>query len=301
MAISPYTLTKSISLTDFMPPFTDAGKVALWPWEKLATVKTTKRAQEQIYGWYGLPPAQKTNTGAPGYYDEIGELDSMTITISKYTIGSVVLDEFVEDNRHFRGFMQKLGKSMGMSHSYAVSAAVAQRFNRAFNSAYPVFDGAALCSTHTLADGTTTVSNVATAASINFDNVWAMLNYFESTQRAQNGMYMYEKPKYILFHPSKWKLVRKVLDATGEPDTADNNPNSLKDYGLIPIPCRFLSTNYWFIIGENFPDTFYFFWSRRLRKETERDIDRGGTKIMTSSRWGFGIVNWQSIVGNQGA
>lgn len=301
MANTPYNLAKIVSLTDFQPPFEKWSGQYTWNWQALVEEGQSKTMTKEHFGMVALPAAQERGVLEPAYYADISELDSTTITMVKYTLGTVVADETVLYNRHFKGLMAKLGAMFGRSHRYTLEAGIAEVFNNAFDSsAQAMYDSAALCDTHTLPSGDS-LDNDLTASSITFDSFWTMVQYFTSSQRSHNGFYISENPKYILAHPSKQPDIEKILGSAQEPDTADNNVNTLKRFNIQPIYCRFLDSTKWFILSENWPESFPFYWVvKPQRPKTEYDLDRGGTKLMTTSIYGFGPVDFVSIVGNPG-
>jgi hypothetical protein len=165
-----------------------------------------------------------------------------------------------------------------------------------------MYDGVELCGTHTMHDGTS-YDNDLTPASLTFDTVWQAVNHYETSLVSHAGLYLRDVPKYLVYHPSKEKEVRAILKSTnGEPGTADNDANTLLDYNLVPIPCRFLSTSTnWFLAGSRFPKDFYFFTREGVKSAMENDFDRMGIKMRTYQRFALGVREFVYIVGNPGA
>jgi hypothetical protein len=151
-------------------------------------------------------------------------------------------------------------------------------------------------------DGTS-YDNDLTPASLTFDTVWQAVNHYETSLVSHAGLYLRDVPKYLVYHPSKEKEVRAILKSTnGEPGTADNDANTLLDYNLVPIPCRFLSTSTnWFLAGSRFPKDFYFFTREGVKSAMENDFDRMGIKMRTYQRFALGVREFVYIVGNPGA
>ena len=302
MANNTFAFAKAISLTQYLPAFRTNSELQSWDWGKLVTKKSTKKATEQIFSYVGLPVAKQTKELATINYANMAELDATTFTVNKYTLATSFSHELIEDNLHLPDLLKEAGSSMGESHSFIRDQAVASVFNRAFNSSYAMYDGVELCGSHTMHDGTT-LDNDLTAASLTFDNVWSAVNHFETSLVSHAGLYLRDVPKYLVYHPSKEKEVRNILRTTnGEPDTADNNANTLLDYNLVPVPCRFLSTSTnWFIAGSRFKKDFYFFTREGVKSAMEDDFDRMGIKMRTYQRFALGVREFVYIVGNPGA
>ena len=301
MATTTYSHAKSIALTDYMPAFRQKNEQQTWDWEKLVTRKKTTRATEQVFSTTGLPAAYKTGELEPLYYADMAELAATTFTVGKYTLGTMFSYEFLQDQWHLPDQMKEAGTAAGESHQYIRDQVVASVFNRAFNSSYPTYDGVELCGTHTLKDGSS-FDNDLTPASITYDNVWSAVNHFETTLLTQQGLYLKDKPEYLIYHPSKEKEVQAILKSSLEPGTADNDKNTLLQYSLKPVSCRFLTTTTnWFIAGSRFKNDFLFFDREKVQNDTEPDFDRHGMKFKSWQRFAVGTRDFLYIVGNPGA
>lgn len=301
MANTTYAFTKATAITDYMPAFRTNAEKQSWDWGQLVTKKKTSRATEQVFSYTGLPVPRQTGELQDIYYADMAELDATTYTVSKYTLATIFSHELLKDNIHLPDLMKEAGAAMGESHSFIRDVAAAQTYNRAFNSSYPLYDGVELCGEHTMNDGTT-FDNDLTAASITFDNVWLAVNHFETTLVNHNGLFLRDTPKFLIYHPSKEKEVRAILESQLEPDTADNNKNTLKSYSLKAVPCRHLTTsNNWFIAGSRWPSSVLWFDREKVSVAMEDDFDRMGTKIRSYQRFTLGPKEFVYIVGNPGA
>ena len=300
MAMNTFAFAKSVALTDYMKPFRQAKKQATWPWDKIVSKKKTSRATEQVFSYTGLPAANSTGELEPIYYADMAELAATTFTVTKKTLATMMSHEFIEDSWHLPDMMAEAGKAAGESQSFIKDQAVAAILNGAFDST-TTYDSSYLCSTHTMKNGGS-YDNALTAASITFDNVWAMINHFETAPVTHQGLYLTDVPKYLVYHPSKEKEVRAILRSNLEPGGADNDENTIKDYNLVPIPCRFLTTTTnWFIAGSRFKDDFCFFEREGLKTAMEDDFDRMGVKFRSHQRFAVGVRDFLWIVGNPGA
>ena len=302
MANTTFAFAKSIALTQYMEPFRTDSQLQTWAWDKLVTKKTTKRATEQTYSTFGLPVPRQTKELDTIYYADMGELAATTFTVNKFSLATSFSHELIEDNLHLPDLMKDAGSAMGSSHSYIRDQAVAAIFNRAFNSSYTMYDGVELCGSHTMNDGTS-YDNDLTPASMSFDTVWSAVNHFQTTLVSHAGLYLFDTPKFLVYHPSKEKEVRMILRTTnGEPDSEANNANTLLDYNLVPVPCRFLSTSTnWFLAGSRFKKDFFFFTREGVKTAMEDDFDRMAVKIRTYQRFALGVREFVYIVGNPGA
>jgi len=301
MAISTYNIAKAVALTDYQPAFRQKATEQLWAYDKLCSMKSTNRATEQVFSFAGLPAASQTGELEPIYYADMSELGATTFTVNKFTIATMFSHEAIKDNIHLPDLMKEAGAMCGESHAFIKAQAIAAILNRAFDSNYPMYDSVELCGTHTLKSGDT-YDNDLTPASLTFDNVWSAINHFETSLLTQSGLYIKDTPKFLVYHPSKEKQVQAILQSNLQPGTANNDKNTIKNYNLVPVPCRYLtSSTAWFLASEKFKDDFQF-WSReKPQNAMEDDFDRMGTKFRSYQRFAVGVRDFLRIVGNPGA
>lgn len=300
MSNTTYSLAKSVSITDYMKPFCTKSDMQSWPWSKISIAKKTNRGTEQVYSIAGLPPARATGELGETYFADLSELPATTFTVGKYTIGTTFSDEVIADNQHLGDLMKEAGTFMGDAQSYINDASMAYPFNNAF-SAFTMYDSVALCGTHTLKSGDT-FNNVLTTSSLTYDNLWAAISKFETTLFTQSGLYLKDTPKYIVYHPSKEKNMRAILKSSQVPGTANNDKNTITDYNLVPIPCRFLTTTTnWFLLGSKFPETYIRFNRQRPEVEWDKDFVRGAVMCKSTQRFTRGIKEYSYIFGNVGS
>jgi len=242
MANTTYNFTKAVALTDYMPAFRQNQKEQLWDYGKVTGMKKTSRATEQVFSYAGLPAPSRTGQLEPIFYADMSELGATTFTVSKRTLATMFSHELLKDSIHIRDILKEAGSAAGESMAYSKALIIASTFNRAFNSSYTLYDDVELCGTHTMKSGDSFV-NELTAASITPDNIWLAVNHFETSLLSQSGLYLKDSPKYLMAHPSKKKEVIVALQSQLESGTADNDKNILKDYNIIPVFNRFLSTS----------------------------------------------------------
>lgn len=301
MANTRYSLAKAVARTDYQPAFRQNSDQQLWAYDKICGMKSTKAASEVVFGFSGLPAASQTGELEPIYYADMSELDSTTFTVNKFTLATMFSHEALKDNLHLPELMKEAGTMMGESMAYIKAQAIAAPLNRAFNSDYTMYDGVELCGTHTLKSGDS-FDNALTAASLTFDNLWLAINHYETSLLQQSGLYLKDTPKYLIYHPSKEKEVQALLQSQLQPGTADNDKNTIRNYNLVPVSCRFLTTStYWFLASERFKQDLLFWDREKPQTDTEEDFDRMGMKVRNFCRFAVGVRDFLRVVGNPGA
>ena len=128
------------------------------------------------------------------------------------------------------------------------------------------------------------------------------MQQLETTLLPQSGLYLKDTPKYLVYHPSKEKEVQALLQSQWEPGTADNDKNTIRNYNLQPVSCRFLTTTTnWFLCSERFKQDHLFFDREKPSSAMEDDFDRMGVKMRNYCRFARGVRDFLRIVGNPGA
>ena len=292
---------KAVDRQIYQPAFRKAADLNHWGWREIVDVKPSTAALEQVFSAGGVGAPRATKEGEPAYYGAMTEQAKTTWTHTKYTLGAGFSKELLEDNKNYKDFIADSAAAVGEGFAYLDDYTVAQVLNRYATSGYELYDSVVLGGTHTLANAST-VSNLATASSISFDTIWLAVSYFQYSLYAQDGLPTTRNPKYIIYHPVNEKVVRKVLEATGEPDTTDlHNPQTLGKFGLRPIPCRFLSTTTnWHVATDKIKQDFRLY--DRIARETksEADFDRDILKFKSRRRFSVGFADWFEIYCNAG-
>ena len=297
-----YSFQKAVSLVDYQPAFITGTKLQNWGWQAFTTIKQTDRLTEQVFSYTGLGLPRQTGQQNPFYFDEMHELGATTFTNVKWTLSTRFSYELIKYDKHVRDLMKKAGQRMGEAHAYRRDLSVAAIFNNAFDSTYAMYDSVELCGSHTLDDGTT-LDNDLTPASLDFDNLWTMINHFATSTYNHKGLLIQPKAKWLVTNPINRKLVEKILDADGEPDTVNlNNPNSLANKQITPIYCPFLtSTTAFFLLGEEAKDDFLFWNVESPRFDEEDDKSVHGTNLFSWQIYSCGPREFIQVVGNPGA
>jgi len=292
---------KSVSLVDYQPAFITGSNLQTWDWQAFTTIKQTDRLTEQVFSYTGLGLPRQTNQQNPFYFDEMYELGATTFTNVKYTLSTRFSYELLKYDKHVRDLAKKAGSQMGKSHAYLRDTKVAYIFNQAFSSTYiSMYDSAALLATHTLNDGTS-YDNALTAASLSFDNLWAMIDHFSTSTYNHKGLLINPKAKWLVTNPTNRQEVEKILESSAEPDTLANK-NSLANKQITPIYCPHLSsTTAYFLLAEDFKDDLWFFNVESPRYIDEDDNTIHGTNFFSWQIFSVLPKEFINIVGNPGA
>ena len=293
---------KTISRQIFQPPFRDGQKESCWDYEKVYEMKKSEHALEQTFGISTMGAAQQSDLWGTVHFLDMQEFDKTTWTHTTYTLGGMLPQQLIEDSVYV-DFTKELGFSIGQGQQYVKDYAAVLPFNRAFDGTnYPVWDGSALCDSHTMQISHDTLTNDFTGKSINWANLWDVCLYFEATLIDHAGLPLTDTPKTILHPATKIPNVARALQANWQPDTGNRNTQTLTDrYKLTPVPCRLLTSTYWFVMSSKWNQDNWF-WTRVEPTVDEAPMKgQGRYGVMFSSRQRFsnGPRNFLYIVGCQ--
>jgi hypothetical protein len=301
---STLTMARSVSLTDYQPELRKKADKRTWDHEKISTVGSTKRGQEKYPLWGGLPLPVPSGELKPVPFYDIKDLGETPITIGKYLLGTRFSNELIEDAWHLPNLMSEAGKCIGESFGQMYDKLRSYPFDQAFVNTYQkMWDGAAMCTTHTLTDGTT-YSNLLTASPPDYDTLWSALIAFNRTRKNHVGLLTAGKAKWIVCGPALEQYFTKILNNSVEPDTLERNDSFIKkNYGLELIVDPFLtSTTAWFILGEDFKENNIWLWRKKMVvDEPFQDKDFRAVKLAAEMRGGGAVTDYLGILGNAGA
>jgi len=175
--------------------------------------------------------------------------------------------------------------------------------NRAFTSGYTGGDGVVLCSSaHPNVAGGTWSNIISTAADIS-EAALEQAYIDMSAWTNDRGLKIAVKPKALLIAPANIFDAARILDADGRSGTADNDPNVLKNKGIIPqtIVNHYLTdSDAWFILTDVSDGLKY--WERRGDEfDMDNEFDNENAKFKATARYAFGWTDPRIIYGSAGA
>ena len=187
-------------------------------------------------------------------------------------------------------------------------------FNKAFTSqsSLPNYmfgygDGAPLCGTHTLKNGST-ITNTVTASDITPDAIESMVLKLQSmTDDEGNPMPMGGGRKALVVPPAKVKKAKEVLGTEREPYTNNNTINVWYNEEWYLISSPYLSSAYggsdtaWFIVDMNNSPLVYVEFTPVTMEKPYYRPENMSFHWQIFAEWKVGWIDFRGIVGNQGA
>ena len=266
----------------------------------LYEIENSDRSFEEEVLFTGFGAAPTKNEGAAVVYDDAGESFTARYTNETIALAFAITEEAMEDNLYdtFAKLRAK-GLARAMAHTKQVKAA--KLYNEGFTTAQG--DGQPLFSAShpTVQDGNQ--SNIGTAAAISE----------ASLESAVIAIQKFKDDRGILIGSSAVSLHIPVdlmftadvlLNTPGIVGSADNDINSVRNLGVFPSGYftnrRFTDTNGYFI-KTDVPNGSKMFNRTPLQTKMEPDFDTGNLRFKARERYSFGVSDWRSYVGNEGA
>ena len=251
-------------------------------WDKLCTVKSSKRAYEEsaYYAGLGLYPEKPEGEGIA--YDEFIQGPTKRWNHRTYGLGVRISEEMIEDSLYpdVPTEMGQMTKELGRSARETMEVLVHDIYNGTSKTAG---DGVAIFSTsHKKLGGGTWSNQAAAAADLSATSLRSMITAMETTTD-DRGRIQIVKPKTLLVPPALEWTARELLNSTYDPETANNSINPLQTRGLQLIVDPYLTDPAaLFLIAEENP--IITFQRRKVKFADDGDFETGDAKFKCTFR-----------------
>ena len=157
-------------------------------------------------------------------------------------------------------------REMGRSARYRQEVVAAGILINAFNASFPGFDGVALCNTaHPLLGGGTQANRGTTDITFSITGIQNMILRAEARVN-QRGLQRPVALSRLLITPTNRFLIREVLGSSGQPQTANNDLNSIVPEALQWRVLHYLTSPNDYFACQALPDSrAWFLWRNKPR------------------------------------
>ena len=157
-------------------------------------------------------------------------------------------------------------REMGRSARYRQEVVAAAILINAFNNAFPGYDGVSLCNTaHPLLGGGTQANRGTTDLTFSVTGIQNMILRAENRVN-QRGLQRPITLQRVLLTPTNRFLIREVLGSSGQPQTANNDLNSVVPEALSWRILHYLSSPNDYFCLAGLPDCdMWFLWRNKPR------------------------------------
>ena len=277
----------------------DAYKSYEEQYTKIFSVETSAKSNEKSLSMsgFGLVP-QKVESASVDYDAPIQGF-SHTITHLTFGKGFTVSKEMFEDDLYRK--INALPKALARSVRVTIETRSANILNNAFVTTYNTGpDALELCSTvHKRIDGVTFANELTTAADFSMTSLrQALIDIGDYVD--DRGLLMAAKPMKLIGPPElEWDF-RRVLQSTGDPETANRSMNPAQ--GVLPYTVNNYLTDpdAWFI-QTDVDNGLVYYWRRRPSFTKDNDFDSENGKWKVTYRMSVGWDDPRNIFGSPGA
>ncbi len=266
----------------------------------LYEIESSDRAFEEEVLFTGFGAAPTKGEGAAVVYDDASESYTSRYTNETVALAFAVTEEAMEDNL-YDTFAKLRAKGLARAMASTKQQKAADLYNNGFTTNQG--DGVPMFSAAHPVTGTGTVTNITTAAAIAEGTIEAAIIQIQKTTDDRgilvgaSGVSLHV-PTDLLF------TADQLLNTPGTTGGANNDINAIRHLGVLPdgfyVNRRFTDVNAWFI-KTDVPNGTKMFNRTPLQTKMEPDFDTGNLRFKARERYSFGVSDWRSWFGNQGA
>lgn len=277
--------------TEFPKEYTDLVDVF--------TSDMTYEEDQELTG-FGLAPIKPQ--GQPTVYDTMSQGVTTRYTHIAYSLGFIITREAIDDNQYEKVGMQRTG-SLAFSMRQTKENVVANLYNRAFSTSYPIGDAAAMISTAHPTLAGNQANKMSTDADISEAALEDLVILIGQAQNSRGLRISLQAKKLIIPVQLQFEAAR-ILKSVQQNDTANNAINALRSMGAFSDGVavnHYLTDADAFFIRTNAPEGLKMFQRTAAEFKQDGDFDTDNLKYKAYERYSVGCSDWRSIFGSQGA
>jgi|TARA_R100000995_G_C3483326_1_gene125442 hypothetical protein len=264
--------------------------------------ETSDRAFEEEVMLAGFTTAPVKEEGSAITFDSAQETYTARYTMETIALAFSITEEAIEDNLYDR-LASRYTKALARSMAQTKQIKAASILNNAFSTAFPIGDGAALCSSaHPSLSGNQR-NQLSTPADLNETSLEQMLIDISGITDERGLKVAIRGTKLII--PKELQFIAERLMTTNlRVGTADNDTNAIRSMGMLPqgaVVNHFLTDTDAYFIKTDAPNGFKLFNRSPIKTAMEGDFDTGNMRFKARERYSFGVSDWRSVFGTAGA
>jgi hypothetical protein len=266
----------------------------------LYEIENSDRAFEEEVLFTGFGAAPVKGEGAAVVYDDASESYTSRYTNETVALAFAVTEEAMEDNL-YDTFAKLRAKGLARAMGSTKQQKAADLYNNGFSTNQG--DGVPMFSAAHPVTGSGTVTNITTAAAIAEGTLEAAIIQIQKT--TDDRGILIGASGVSLHVPTDLMFTADVLlNTPGITNSNNNDINAVRHLGVLPdgfyVNRRFTDVNAWFI-KTDVPNGTKMFTRTPLQTKMEPDFDTGNLRFKARERYSFGVSDWRSWFGNQGA
>lgn len=277
--------------TEFPKEYTDLVDVF--------TSDMTYEEDQELTG-FGLAPIKPQ--GQATTYDTMQQGVTTRYTHVAYSLGFVITREAMDDNQYEKVGMSRTG-SLAFSMRQTKENVVANLYNRAFSTSYPIGDAAAMISTAHPTLAGNQANKMGTDADLSEAALEDLVILIGQAQNSR-GLRISLQAKSLIIPVQLQFEAARILKSVQQSGTANNDINALRSMGAFTDGVKvnhYLTDADAFFIRTNAPEGLKLFQRTEAEFKQDGDFDTDNLKYKAYERYAVGCSDWRSIFGSQGA
>ena len=296
---------------------TGAHPKALWPGVKswwgrqydehqqeypdLFDVETSDKAYEEDVEISGFGVLREKDQGASLNYDTEIQGSVTRYTHVAYAGGYIVTYEELRDNL-YEVVSKRRAAMLAFAGRQTEEIVAANVYNQAFNTSYPIGDGAAAISpAHPTMAGNQS-NRLTTSADLSETAIEDLgIQIMQATDYRGNKIALV--PQSLIIPPAQWFDANRIINSVLQNDTANNAINVIKASGMFPkgiiVNHYFTSSTAWFI-RTNAPFGLRFLWRDKPMFDTDNEFSTKNALAAQYMRFSAGVTDWRQLWGTPG-
>ena len=259
----------------------------------------TYEEDQEITG-FGLAPIKPQ--GQATEYDTMQQGVTTRYTHVAYGLGFVITREAIDDNQYEKVGMQRTG-GLAFSMRQTKENVIANLYNRAFSTSYPIGDAAAMISVSHPTLAGNQANKMATDADLSEAALEDLVILIGGAVNSR-GLRVSLQPKSLIVPIQLQFEAMRILKSVQQNDTANNAINALRSMGAFPDGIKinhYLTDTDAFFIRTNAPEGLKLFERVTAEFAQDTDFDTANLKYKAYERYVAGCSDWRSIYGSAGA
>ena len=265
--------------------------------------ESSDRAFEEEVMLAGFSTAPSKSEGGAISFDDAQETFTARYSHETIALAFSITEEAIEDNLYDR-LAGRYTKALARSMAQTKQIKAASILNNAFTAGSSAGgDGVSLLSaSHPTINGTQS-NLLSVAADLNETSLEQALIDIAGFQD-ERGLKIAVRGMKLIIPKELQFVAERVLNSNLRVGTADNDPNAIKNMGMVPegaVVNHFLTDTDAFFIKTDAPNGLKHFNRAAIKTAMEGDFDTGNMRFKARERYSFGFSDWRCLFGTPGA
>jgi len=272
--------------------------------EAIYTKETSDRAFEEEVMLSGFASAQVKAEGSGVTFDNAQETFTARYTHETIALAFSITEEAIEDNLYDRlasRYTKALARSMAQTKQVKAVNPLIQGLPT--TDGYDSGDNVSLFNTAHPTIAGTVANTLATQADLNETSLeQSLIDIAAMTD--ERGLKIAAKGMKMIIPSELQFTAERLMKSANRVGTADNDINAIRNMGMIPqgfVVNNFLTDTDAFYIITDVPNGMKYFERAPITTKMEGDFDTGNMRYKARERYSFGVSDFRSIFGVEGA